>query len=294
MKKCIAMLMMCILILGMSGCAAHEDDKKTDKLPSGGNIIYLFCVEENRIVKSDSVYQLKQPDSVTASIEEVMTALVSAFEERILSYKYMLDEENNVSLELSLNGDYSKEENLVIMAAVSNTMFQLKELGSIRITMNNLDGEVVADELFFRDSFYFYDYPEEDNYNMMDVTIYSSGSDGTNLVKSAMVMFGEPNVSIEEKIVSYLASAGSIPRNTRVNAVSVNAGVCYLDLSSDFEEYLENVKSEVVVYSVVNSITTLPDIDMVQILIDGENYEYYRKTVDIGSPLVFNHELVEK
>lgn len=294
MKKIITMLLVCALTLGMTGCGGQNNTEDVTTMPSGGNIINVFYVEDNKIEKSDTVYQLKQPDSFTASIEEVMTALVAEFDTKLPSYKYMLDEDNNVTLELSLGGNYSKEENLLIMAAVTNTMFQLDEIGSIRITMNNPEGDMVAGELFFRDTFYFYDYPVEDNYNKTNVEVYVASGDGASLEKTTVVMSAKPNTSLEESIVMHLAARGSIPQNTKVNSVSVNAGVCYLDLSADFAENMENVKSDVVVYSVVNSVTSINGIDKVQIFIDGENAGYYRKTVNIESPLVFNNELVEK
>lgn len=294
MKKIITMLLVCAFTLSMAGCGKQNVADDVTTIPSGGNIINVFYVEDNKIEKSDTVYQLKQPDSFTASIEEVMTALVAEFDTKMPSYKYMLDEDNNVTLELSLGGNYSKEENLLIMAAVTNTMFQLDEIGSIRITMNNPEGERVASELFLRDTFYFYDYPVEDNYNKTNVEIYVAGGDGASLEKATVVMSVKPNISLEESIVLHLASNGSIPHNTKVNSVSVNAGVCYLDLSADFAENMENVRSDVVVYSVVNSVTSINGIDKVQIFIDGENAGYYRKTVNIESPLIFNNELVEK
>lgn len=294
MKRILRIFLTAVLVFILAGCGNSGGEAGTDLNGSGGNLINIYYTKDNKVLKSDTWYQLKQPDSVTASIEEVMTVLIKEFGGRIPSYTYMLDDKNNVSLGLTLDGSYAKEDYLLMMAAVSNTIFQIDDIESIDISMIDSDGEIMAGDLVMRDSFYFYDYPVEDSYNAMDISIFTANGDGTGLIRSQIVVYAEPNVSAEEKIVSYLATSGTIPRNTKVNSVSVNAGVCYLDLNSTFEDNLSDIKSDVVVYSVVNSITSLPNIDKVQILIDGENIDSYRQTVDIEVPLIFNNDILKE
>lgn len=295
MKRIICTLLITVLIVVTTGCQNSDKHKNTPvSQVSGGNIIDIYCPEGNKIVKSGTKYQLKQPDSTTPSVEEVMTAIIKESDGKIPSYTYMLDTRNNVYLELTLeSGNYSKEDYLLIMAAVVNTVFQIHDIESISISMMDDMGEIVAEDLFMSNSFYFYDYPMDENYNVTDVTIYLANKEGTGLLKSETNIFYESNVSLEENIVLFLASEGTIPSNTEVNSVSVSAGICYLDLNSNFEKNVTNKKSDVVLYSVVNSITSLENIEKVQILIDGEFVSNYRKTVDTASPLIFNDELVE-
>lgn len=295
MKRILSIVLTAALIFTLSGCGGSGDGNNTaDINGSGVNLINIYYAEGNEVMKSDTWYQLKQPDSVTASVEEVMTALIKEFDGKIPSYTYMLDDKNNVSLDLTLDGSYTKEDYLLMMAAVSNTIFQIDGVESIDINMVDGEGEIVAGDLVMRDSFYFYGYPADDKYNAMDITIFTANSDGTGLVSQQMVIYAEPNVSAAEKIVASLAEAETIPVGTEVNSVSVNAGVCYLDLNSNFEDNMSDIKSDVVVYSVVNSITSLPNIDKVQLLIDGENIDSYRKVVNIKGPLVFNNDILEE
>jgi len=77
-----------------------------------------------------------------------------------------------------------------------------------------------------------------------------------------------------------------------VLSVSINADICYLNLSKEFENGVEGVKSETVVYAVVNSITSVTDVSKVQIIIDGEHLKTYRETTDISSPLEFNNSIL--
>ena len=57
---------------------------------------------------------------------------------------------------------------------------------------------------------------------------------------------------------------------TIVNSVTTQDGVCYVNLSEDFLNKITNVTDKVMIYSIVNSLTELGNINKVQILIDGE------------------------
>lgn len=296
MKRTLVLVLTIILILSITGCGNEKKQNNKEEASINSNTIQVFVVEENSIVKADTLCQLKQPDILTASVEEVMTAVIYEFGDKLPSYTYMIDEKNSITLEVVLGGKYSKEENLLIMAAITNTLFQIKDIPTIRIIMNTSEGEKVADELYLRDSFYYYDYEDDELFNEVPVTLYVADETGDKLVMTTYRTRLKQNKSIEEMIVEQLASLGTIPKNTHVNSVSVNGGVCYMNLSSDyFEDTIKNknYNSEVVVYSIVNSLTSMPGIDSVQLLVDGDIIQTYQKTVDIKDPLSFNKSIVK-
>lgn len=296
MKRAFAFVLAMILVLSITGCGEKKEQNNKEETVMNSNTIQVFVVEENSIVRSDTVCQLKQPDVVTASVEEVMTAVISEFGDKLPSYKYMVDEKNSITLDVMLGSKYSKEDNLLIMAAITNTLFQIKDISTIRIIMNTSEGEMVADELYLRDSFYYYDYENDELFNEVPVTIYVADESGDKLVMTTYRTRLHQNISLEEMIVERLASVGTIPENTHVNSISVNGGVCYLNLSSDYVEDTndgKNYNSEVVVYSIVNSLTSMPGIDSVQFLIDGDIVQTYHKTVGIKNPLGFNKSIVK-
>ena len=47
-------------------------------------------------------------------------------------------------------------------------------------------------------------------------------------------------------------------------------GICYVNLDSSFLTVVNNVSTEVAVYSIVNSLVELDNINKVQILVNGE------------------------
>ena len=59
--------------------------------------------------------------------------------------------------------------------------------------------------------------------------------------------------------------------STVINDVMTDNGICYVSLNRDFLNKTTNVSDEVLIYSLVNSLTQLGNVNKVQILIDGRS-----------------------
>ena len=55
----------------------------------------------------------------------------------------------------------------------------------------------------------------------------------------------------------------TMPNGTKINTISVRNHTCYLDLSSEFLQKRENISDEVTIYSVVNTLAELSNINRV-------------------------------
>lgn len=67
----------------------------------------------------------------------------------------------------------------------------------------------------------------------------------------------------------------TVPASTVLNSLTIRDNVCYLDVSKGINELLEGIRSEVVVYSIVNTLCELPNVNRVQITVDGEPQKKY-------------------
>lgn len=67
----------------------------------------------------------------------------------------------------------------------------------------------------------------------------------------------------------------TVPASTVLNNLTIRDNVCYLDVSKEINELMEGIRSEVVVYSIVNTLCELPNVNRVQITVDGEPQEKY-------------------
>ena len=82
----------------------------------------------------------------------------------------------------------------------------------------------------------------------------------------------------------------SINPNTKIVNVMTKDGVCYVNLDENFLNVVNNVSTDVSVYSIVNSLAELSNINKVQILINGEvpsalSSAAYERNLDIVTTL---------
>ena len=77
-----------------------------------------------------------------------------------------------------------------------------------------------------------------------------------------------------------------------INDVRIRGGVCYVDFDHDFvKAYSEKGANKfLLVYSIVNSLTSLEKVEYVQFLINGENPEKYNETLALK--MLFRKNLV--
>lgn len=292
MKRWISISMILIVLGCLCGCGSRENDTAM-QTPLAENMIHLYVVEKDCVVQSDEDYQLKTPDSVSASVDDVMTALLAKGNGQVESYSYMMGEDNSLILELNIGGDsFEKESDLLMMAAITKTLFQLKDIPSIRLTINAKSGDVIEDHLYLRDSFYFYGY-EEESLAETEIGIYIPADDGQMLKRVMIKKQTAPDISDQELIVDELVERNILPQGTHVNMVSVHEDMCYLDLSEEFMNGSADISSELAVCALVNSILKQCELDTVQILVDGKQMNTYRGSIDMKNPLPFNSEVVE-
>jgi spore germination protein GerM len=107
--------------------------------------------------------------------------------------------------------------------------------------------------------------------------------------------------SLEKTVVSELIRGPvsneyqrTIPSGAQLISVETTEGVCFVNFSGGFSFKSEEEKfvEKAAVYSVVNSLTRLPNIEKVQILIDGKKPE--NDTLQLYStPLERNEEMIE-
>ena len=71
-------------------------------------------------------------------------------------------------------------------------------------------------------------------------------------------------------------------------------GVCYVNLSEDFLTQIYNVTTEVTLYSIANSLAELPNVNKVQISIDGESNMMFRESVNLTTVFERNLDIMEE
>lgn len=85
-----------------------------------------------------------------------------------------------------------------------------------------------------------------------------------------------------------------LPSATRVLGVQVSDGVATADFSAHLaRRFVGGADNEgVVVYAIVNTLASLPGVERVRILVEGQPIESIGGHIDVSTPLRADHELV--
>ena len=273
-----------LLLSVMSGCvvAQNIESQTTEQEPvfNDAGTVQLYYVNDMEVVPEDDRYQLKQPDSLFSSLEEVMGAM--HLSGGIAFESYSIDTDNNILLDITIEEGVSEEDILLNKLAIIKSIKELNGAGDIALSISGKISEMAT---YTDSSFFYYDDAEDSSENTGDVVLYLPDR-GTLKKVVASVTIG-PDDSAELAVINQLVAYNVLPDGTKINAVSVMNGTVTLDLSSEFINQKPDEDAVLVIYSVVNSLTSLPNVNKVQFLVDGEKVEVYQGVVGIGGPLEF-------
>ena len=84
----------------------------------------------------------------------------------------------------------------------------------------------------------------------------------------------------------------AIPDTTQLVSVSVMNGACLVNLDDGFLTQNFEIKEDVIIYSIVDSLTELDTINTVQIAVNGKTDITYRDKMSLGEYYKKNLDLV--
>jgi germination protein M len=116
-----------------------------------------------------------------------------------------------------------------------------------------------------------------------DGSIYPYAKDSELLVEVPLWLREEPNRSREEQLMTALLNyrgddlvGHSIPDGTSLLSVRMAEDTCVVDLTAEFIDRAEGYRSQVLaVRSIVATLSTLPYVKAVEILVEGNRPQYY-------------------
>ena len=79
----------------------------------------------------------------------------------------------------------------------------------------------------------------------------------------------------------------TLPSDVKINEVKVTAGTCYIDLSFDTKSkfFASDEQKEIMIYSIVNSLTELQQVKKVVIYLDGQRGSVFTPNIEFGDTL---------
>lgn len=302
MKKYImGFLLFVLMTLTLTGC--REEQKE-----NGEYQVYYFNIEKTRIVPEEY-------DSSGEKGEALVMELLERLQSEPDSSKMRRTIPKNVKiLGIKSNGsqlivDFSKEysglpvtEEVLLRAAVVRTLLQTGEHSLIAFTVESeplktKDGSLVGSMTM--DSFIENPGAQINSSKQAVISLFFSNSDGTGLVEESREVHYSTNISMERLIMEQLiegpkkdGAIATIPSETKIINISVVDGICYVNLDQNFQNQNQEITEEVLLYSIVNSLTELPTVSKVQLYINGDAKGKVRYTYELSTMYEKNPKLL--
>lgn len=209
------------------------------------------------------------------------------------------------SLVLYLTGNYPQtgtRKETLCRAALAKTMLRATGVSGLQIYVNDQplcesDGTQVG--LITADMFLDHVNNDVNQQRHVTMTLYFADSSGTSLVQRVIEKDISIDTGLEEAVIQQLIEGPTdkdcqavIAPATSVLGISVRNRTCYVNLSDEFINQALNVPETLAVYAVVNSLTELPEVDQVQIAIEGSSDIRIADDISLAAPLKADYSLV--
>lgn len=292
------------LVVALCLCTACAN--KSDGQEGTAYQIYYVNNDETKIVDREYVSQTTDTERL---FEEMMEQLATVPER--MEYETPLAAEISVRSHTLDNGlltlDFDESyknlhgiREILVRASIVRTMTQLPGVERVTFTVA---GEQLTDRMgtavgiMSADTFIENAGNEINAYEKVNLRLYFANETGDRLVEENRrnVVYNS-NISLEKLVVEKLVEGplveGAYPTinpATKVIGVTVQDGTCYVNLNNDFLSQPYNVASDVTIYSITNSLVELPNVNRVQISINGETNLSYRENISLNK--VFERNL---
>ena len=139
-------------------------------------------------------------------------------------------------------------------------------------------------------------------YEQTTISLYLTDETGSTLREIHRDCVYNSNISIDKLVVEEIIRGPEngeekylypvISPMTKVISVTTADGTCYVNLDSGFLEKQGNVTPEVAIYSIVNSLVEQPNINKVQISVDGNSDIMFMETIPLTQVFERNLEIM--
>lgn len=204
--------------------------------------------------------------------------------------------------------DFSREyynmkpmEEVLTRAAIAKTLLQL-DYPYVTFTVEGealVDGSGSSVGAMSEDSFVENPGEQINSSQKTTLTLYFSDKSGTRLVPETREVHYSSNISLEKLVMEQLMEGpkksghqATIPSETKLITITVVERVCYVNLDEMFLNQNQEITEQVVLYSIVNSLTELNGIDKVQISINGDTSGKCRYSYKLSKMYKANKGLV--
>ena len=299
-RRFLCMLVLLGMMFSIFACGARSDGENSasDEL----EIYRIINREESTygaVLETES-YTLKKGDDRLHTALNLLEqtpykdGLKKALPDGVSILSYSMDAGE---LTLELSGEYLKLSGMEKTLADYSMVLTLCALEDVDAVSVYVEGQPVSEGMTENDVL-LYD-TETDPHNKQ-IRLYFSMTGGRYLTQEYHTLSVDKEISIERYVMEELLRGpnspgmySSIPQGTRLLEISTEDGECTVELSYEFyrNRPSDRQSERLAVYTIVNSLTALTNIDSVRIRVEGWDEGVYY-AIDLSRPLERNDSIV--
>lgn len=295
------------LVLTVSALAGCE--RKGPKDPDAFKIFYVNN-SETGIVAVDYAIQnsLSDPEAVISELIDQLGTMPERrqYEAPLTGDVHLIGYSISDKL-LTLNfdihyADIGRTIEILDRAAIVRTFTQLDGIDYVSFQVEGAPltdhyGSIIGN--MSADTFIFNVGNEINTYEKVELKLYFANTSGDRLVPVYRSVVYNSNISMERLAVEQIISGPNtdicfptISKDTKINSINVKDGVCYIDFDSAFLNQPFNVTADVALYSIVNTVAELSEVNKVAFSVNGEA-SFTFMDASITGPYERNLDLIE-
>ena len=177
-------------------------------------------------------------------------------------------------------------EEVLHRAAIVKTLTQLKKVNYVSFAV---EGQPITDHLgnqvgeMKSEDFIFNIGSELNEYEQYEIKLYFANESKDKLVPVYRSVVYNSSASVEKMAVEQIIAGPkndqicpTIAPETKVSNLSVKDGVCHIDFSKDFLSEPFEIDPELAIYSIVNTVTEFPNVEKVELKVEGSDEFMFR------------------
>lgn len=282
MNRLYGILAAFLAVLLLSACGAEEEENE-DTLQ-----VYFLSNSETKVEAHPHVMESVGTEERLDELIQCLSTNPEKLEYKaplLMGFQLLDVDWDGEKVLLNVDASYLElpvAKEVLTRAAIVRTLTQLDRVNYVGITV---EGNQLSDSLgnavgwMSADRFIDNDGDEINIYDQVKVKLYFASEDGASLIAAYREKYYSTNIPLERFVVDELIAGPSgnveelypaINPATKVISVMTKDGICYVNLDESFLTVVNNVSTDISIYSIVNSLVELSSVNKVQILVNGE------------------------
>ncbi len=301
-------LLLMVMVFFLVSC-----DKSTSEDTKGNTVtVYFYNTTQEKLV-AESV--ISEKNIREATDEEMIDAVINALSRGPLVTSVPINFQmpvkgyqlNDKIVSIWFNDEYSKLSTPNQIITRASLLYSLTELDFVEgVVFYAGDSEIVNGNgepigTLTRRSLLTGVIDPKPPTNIKLITLYFAKQNSDKLYKETREIHINDKTPLEKYIVEELIKGprsndlmAIIPKDTKID-VKTESGVCQVDFSAEIKskQFSSTKSKELLLYSIVNSLTELNNIQKVIFLVDGKKQSEFTIDIDLSESFERNEEIIE-